>query len=261
MTWFEALILGLVQGLTEFLPVSSSGHLEIGKVLLNIELKENLTFTVLVHFATVLSTITVFRRDIQKLALGLFAFKWNEETKYVSKILLSMIPVLVVGVFFREDVEALFSGNLVLVGIALLVTATLLVSTQLVKAGNRKIPFLDAFIMGLAQAIATVPGISRSGATISAGLLMKNDRSEVARFSFLMVLLPIIGAALLDILSLSSSPAEGGIPTLSLVVGFVAAFLSGYLACTWMISLVKKGNLYWFAIYCALVGIASIIFA
>lgn len=261
MTWFEALILGLVQGLTEFLPVSSSGHLEIGKVLLNVELKENLTFTVLVHFATVLSTITVFRRDIQKLALGLFAFKWNEETKYVSKILLSMIPVLVVGVFFREDVEALFSGNLVLVGIALLVTAALLISTQLVKAGNRKIPFLDAFIMGLAQAIATVPGISRSGATISAGLLMKNGRSEVARFSFLMVLLPIIGAALLDILSLSSSPAEGGIPTLSLVVGFVAAFLSGYLACTWMISLVKKGNLYWFAIYCALVGIASIIFA
>lgn len=261
MTWFEALILGLVQGLTEFLPVSSSGHLEIGKVLLNVELKENLTFTVLVHFATVLSTITVFRRDIQKLALGLFAFKWNEETKYVSKILLSMIPVLVVGVFFRKDVEALFSGNLVLVGIALLVTAALLISTLLVKAGNRKIPFLDAFIMGLAQAIATVPGISRSGATISAGLLMKNGRSEVARFSFLMVLLPIIGAALLDILSLSSSPAEGGIPTLSLVVGFVAAFLSGYLACTWMISLVKKGNLYWFAIYCALVGIASIIFA
>jgi undecaprenyl-diphosphatase len=137
----------------------------------------------------------------------------------------------------------------------------LLISTQLVKAGNRKIPFLDAFVMGLAQAIATVPGISRSGATISAGLLMKNNRSEVARFSFLMVLLPIIGAALLDILSFSSSPAEDGISLVSLVIGFVSAFLSGYLACTWMISLVKKGNLYWFAIYCALVGIASIIFA
>jgi undecaprenyl-diphosphatase len=261
MTWFEALVLGLVQGLTEFLPVSSSGHLEIGKVLLNVEVKESLTFTGLVHFATVLSTITVFRRDILKLATGLFAFKWNEETKYVSKILVSMIPVLVVGVFFREDVESLFSGNLILVGSALLVTATLLISTQLVKAGNRKIPFLDAFVMGIAQAIATIPGISRSGATISAGLLMKNDRSEVARFSFLMVLLPIIGAALLDILSLSSSPAEGGIPVGSLVIGFVAAFLSGYLACTWMISLVKKGNLYWFAIYCAIVGIVSIIFA
>ena len=261
MTWFEALVLGLVQGLTEFLPVSSSGHLEIGKVLLNVEVKESLTFTVLVHFATVLSTITVFRRDIQKLAIGLFAFKWNEETRYVSKILVSMIPVLVVGVFYRENVESLFSGNLILVGSALLVTATLLISTQLVKAGNRKIPFLDAFVMGIAQAIATIPGISRAGATISAGLLMKNDRSEVARFSFLMVLLPIIGAALLDILSLSSSPAEGGIPVGSLIIGFVAAFLSGYLACTWMISLVKKGNLYWFAIYCAIVGIISIIFA
>lgn len=261
MTWFEALILGLVQGLTEFLPVSSSGHLEIGKVLLDVELKENLTFTVLVHFATVLSTITVFRRDIQKLALGLFAFKWNEETRYVSKILVSMIPVLFVGVFFREDVESLFSGNLVLVGSALLVTAALLISTQLVKAGTKKIPFLDALIMGIAQAVATVPGISRSGATISAGLLMKNGRSEVARFSFLMVLLPIIGAAFLDILSMSSSPATSGIPTGSLVIGFVAAFLSGYLACTWMINLVKKGNLYWFAIYCAIVGIVSIIFA
>lgn len=261
MTWFEALILGLVQGLTEFLPVSSSGHLEIGKVLLNVELKENLTFTVLVHFATVLSTITVFFQDIKKLTIGLLAFKWNEETKYVSKILVSMIPVLFVGVFFRENVESLFSGNLVLVGSALLVTAALLISTQLVKPGTKKIPFLDAFLMGIAQAIATIPGISRSGATISAGLLMKNGRSEVARFSFLMVLFPIIGAALLDILSMSSSPAEGTIPAGSLVIGFVAAFLSGYLACTWMINLVKKGNLYWFAIYCAIVGIISILFA
>jgi len=261
MTWFEALILGLVQGLTEFLPVSSSGHLEIGKVLLNVEVKENLTFTVLVHFATVLSTITVFFRDIKKLAVGLVAFRWNEETKYVSKILVSMIPVLFVGVFFREDVESLFSGNMVLVGIALLVTAALLTSTQLVKPGTRKIPFLDAFLMGIAQAIATIPGISRSGATISAGLLMKNGRSEVARFSFLMVLLPIIGAAFLDILSMSSSPATGGISTGSLLIGFVAAFLSGYLACTWMINLVKKGNLYWFAIYCAIVGIVSILFS
>ena len=261
MTWFEALILGLVQGLTEFLPVSSSGHLEIGKVLLNVEIQKNLTFTILVHFATVLSTITVFFKDIKKLSTGLLAFRWNEETKYVSKILVSMIPVLFVGVFFREELEALFSGNLVLVGSALLVTAALLISTQLVKAGSRKIPFLDAFLMGIAQAIATIPGISRSGATISAGLLMKNGRSEVARFSFLMVLLPIIGATFLDILSISSSPEVGGIPAGSLVIGFFAAFLSGYLACTWMINLVKKGNLYWFAIYCAIVGIVSIIFA
>jgi undecaprenyl-diphosphatase len=261
MTWFEALILGLVQGLTEFLPVSSSGHLEIGKVLLNVEVKNNLTFTILVHFATVLSTIAVFHKDIRKLTTGLFAFQWNQETRYIAKILVSMIPVAFVGVFFREDVESLFSGNLVLVGSALLVTAALLISTQLVKAGKKKIPFSDAFLMGIAQAMATIPGISRSGATISAGLLMKNDRSEVARFSFLMVLLPIIGAAMLDIFSMSSSPASAEIATSSLIIGFVAAFLSGYLACSWMIRLVKRGNLYWFAIYCALVGLISIIFS
>jgi len=261
MTWFEALILGLVQGLTEFLPVSSSGHLEIGKVLLNVEIKESLSFTVLVHFATVLSTITVFYKDILKLSGGFLQFKWNEETRYVSKILVSMIPVLIVGILFREQLESLFSGNLVLVGSALMVTALLLISTQLVKPGKKKIPFLDAFLMGIAQAIATIPGISRSGATISAGLLLKNGRSEVAQFSFLMVLLPIIGAALLDILSLSSSGSEASIATGSLIVGFLAAYLSGYLACRWMINLVKKGKLFWFAIYCAIVGIVSIIFA
>jgi len=261
MTWFEALILGLVQGLTEFLPVSSSGHLEIGKVLLNIEVKESLTFTVMVHFATVLSTITVFYQDIKKLFTGLFQFKWNEETRYVFKILISMIPVLVIGILYREEVESLFSGNLKLVGSALLVTALLLISTQLVKPGKKKIPFLDAFIMGIAQAIATIPGISRSGATISTGLLLRNGRSEVAQFSFLMVLLPIMGAALLDILSMSTSTAEAGIATSSLVIGFLAAYFSGYMACRWMINLVKKGNLYWFAIYCAVIGIISIIFA
>ena len=261
MTWLEALILGLVQGLTEFLPVSSSGHLEIGKVLLNIEVKEDLVFTVMVHFATVLSTITVFFQDIRKLFAGLFRFQWNEETRYISKILISMVPVLIVGILFREEVESLFTGNLLLVGGALIVTALLLVSTQLVRPGTRKIPFLDAFLMGIAQAIATIPGISRSGATISTGLLLKNDRSEVAQFSFLMVLLPIIGAALLDMLTMKSSTASAGISASSLIVGFVAAYLSGYLACRWMISLVKRGNLYWFAIYCAAVGIISIIFA
>ena len=261
MTWFEALILGLVQGLTEFLPVSSSGHLEIGKVLLNIDVQESLSFTVLVHFATVLSTITVFFYDIKKLLTGLFQFKWNQETRYVSKILISMVPVLIVGLMFREEVESLFTGNLLMVGVALLFTALLLVSTQLVKTGNKKIPFLDALIMGIAQAFATIPGISRSGATISAGLLLKNNRSDVAQFSFLMVLLPIIGAALLDILSMSSSTTEVGISVSSLIIGFLAAYLSGYMACRWMINIVKKGNLYWFAIYCALVGIVSIIFS
>lgn len=261
MTWFEALILGIVQGLTEFLPVSSSGHLEIGKVLLNVELKENLTFTVLVHFATVLSTITVFFREIKDLTSGLLRFRWNDETRYVTKILVSMIPVLIVGILFKEEVESLFTGKLRMVGGALLITALLLISTQLVKAGNKKIPFLDALIMGIAQAAAVIPGISRSGATISTGLLLKNGRSEVARFSFLMVLLPIIGAALLDILSISSSPGQGGISPLALGTGFIAAYVSGFLACRWMISLVKKGNLYWFALYCAVVGIISIVFA
>ena len=261
MTWFEAFILGLVQGLTEFLPVSSSGHLEIGKVLLNVELKESLSFTVLVHFATVLSTITVFYKDILKLFTGLFKFQWNEETRYVSKILVSMIPVMIVGGLFWDEAASFFSGNLVLVGGALLVTALLLISTQLVKPGKKKIPYLDALLMGLAQAMAVIPGISRSGATISAGLLLKNGRSDVAQFSFLMVLIPIMGAALLDILSMSSSSSDVGISVSSLIIGFLAAYFSGYLACRWMINLVKKGNLYWFAIYCAVVGIISIIFA
>lgn len=261
MNWYEALILGLVQGLTEFLPVSSSGHLEIGKVLLDVEMKENLTFTVIVHFATVLSTITVFYKEIQGLFRGVVTFRWNQETRYVSKILFSMIPVLIVGFFFKEEVEMLFSGNLKMVGGALLVTSLLLISTQLVKSGTKKIPFMDALLMGIAQAAAVIPGISRSGATISTGLLLKNDRSEVARFSFLMVLLPIIGAALLDILSISSGNHENSIPVSSLILGFLASYVSGYLACSWMIRLVKRGNLYWFAIYCALIGILSIVFS
>jgi undecaprenyl-diphosphatase len=261
MNWYEALILGLVQGLTGFLPVSSSGHLEIGKVLLNVDIKENITFTVLVHFATVLSTITVFSREIRDLLKGLLAFRWNEETRYISKILLSMIPVLLVGVLFREEVESLFSGNLVMVGGALLITSLLLISTQLVKSGQKKIPFLDALIMGIAQAAAVVPGISRSGATISTGLLLRNNREEVARFSFLMVLLPIVGAAGLDILSISSGSETNAIPISSLVIGFITAYISGYLACNWMIRLVKRGNLFWFALYCAIVGALSIILA
>ena len=261
MTWFEALILGLVQGLTEFLPVSSSGHLEIGKFLFNVEVKDSLNFIIIVHFATVLSTVTVFFKDIKRLFAGLFMFKWNEETRYVVKILVSMIPVMIIGILFREEVESLFSENLVLVGGALLVTALLLISTHLVKPGQKKIPFLDAFIIGIAQAVATIPGISRSGATISTGLLLKNGRADVAQFSFLMVLMPIMGAALLDILSISSSPTEAGIAASSLVIGFLAAYLSGYLACRWMINLVKKGNLYWFAIYCAILGIISIFIA
>ena len=185
---------------------------------------------------------------------------WRPKNTYAVVIIMDDGRLMCTNVRSLEEVESLFSGNLVLVGSALLVTALLLVSTQLVKSGNKKIPYLDALLIGFAQAIATIPGISRSGATISTALLLKNDRSEAAKFSFLMVLLPIIGAALLDILSLSSDPAGDRIVIGSLIVGFLAAYIAGYLACTWMISLVKKGNLYWFAIYCALVGIISIVF-
>ena len=262
MTWFEALILGIIQGLTEFLPVSSSGHLEIGKALLNVEIREDLSFTVLVHFATVLSTITVFFREIWGLLKDMFLFRWNESTRYVAKILLSMIPVLIVGLLFSDEVEALFSGNLLLVGISLLVTATLLSFTWFFKSGGlKRIPFGDAFIIGIAQAIAVIPGISRSGSTIATGLLLKNDREEVARFSFLMVLLPIIGAALIDIMRWSDTPGSQQIQISSLIIGFLSAYISGYLACSWMISIVKKGKLIWFAVYCAALGVIAILFS
>jgi undecaprenyl-diphosphatase len=261
MSLIESIILGIIQGLTEFLPVSSSGHLEIGKVLLNIELEESLSFTVMVHFATVLSTITVFIREIKILFFDVLKFRWNTSTKYFVKILLSMIPVFVVGFFFQDNVEALFTGNLALVGFALLVTALLLFLTTLVKAeGTKKIPFSDAFVMGIAQALAVIPGLSRSGSTIATGLLLKNKRDDVARFSFLMVLIPIIGAALIKLLKWSDSPA-GSIDLLPLIAGFLAAYISGYLACRWMINIVKKGKLIWFALYCASVGIISIIFS
>lgn len=261
MSLIEAIVLGIIQGLTEFLPVSSSGHLEIGKALLNIELEENLSFTVMVHFATVLSTITVFFKEIRIIVADVFKFRWNPSTIYVSKILLSMIPVLIVGIFFQEEVESMFSGSLVWVGLALLGTALLLFHTTLLrKDGIKKIPFGDAFLMGIAQALAVIPGLSRSGSTIATGLLLKNKKDEVAQFSFLMVLIPIIGAALMKILQWTDSPADS-VDVIPLVAGFIAAYISGYLACRWMINIVKKGKLYWFAIYCAIVGIVSIIFA
>ncbi len=258
MNLIEAIILGIIQGLTEFLPVSSSGHLEIGKVLLNVELKENLSFTVMVHFATVLSTITVFFREIKLIFFDILKFKWNPSTIYLSKILLSMIPVLIVGMFFQDEV--LFTGNLVFVGIALLVTGLLLFLTTLIKTeGIKKIPFSDAFIMGIAQAFAVIPGLSRSGSTIATGLLMKNKRDDIARFSFLMVLLPIIGAALLKLMKWAETTTSG-VEILPLIAGFLAAYISGYLACRWMINIVKRGKLIWFALYCATIGVFSIIF-
>jgi undecaprenyl-diphosphatase len=264
MRIIEAIILGILQGLTEFLPVSSSGHLEIGKAILGVNIEEDLGFTVLVHFATVLSTITVFFSEIRKLLAGLFKFSWNEETKYISKLLFSAIPVLIVGILLEEEVELLFSksdATLVYVGIALLITAALLALTSLVQPGKHKnLPFSDAFIIGIAQALAVIPGLSRSGATIATGLLLKNNREQVARFSFLMVLVPIIGASLLKLLDWSGS-GTSDTSALSLAAGFIAAYISGFLACKWMINIVKRGKLIWFAIYCSVVGLISIIFS
>ncbi len=260
MNWFQALFLGLLQGLTEFLPVSSSGHLELGKALLGINAEHSLVFTVVVHGATVLSTIVVFRRDILELITGLFAFKWNEETKYIFKIFVSMIPVGIVGVFFKDEVESFFTGNIAFVGGMLLVTAALLAFTYFKKSNTRKISFADSLIIGVAQAFAVLPGVSRSGSTIATGLLLGDKRETVARFSFLMVLIPIIGANLKDVLD-GEMTAGGSIGTMPLLVGFITAFISGLLACKWMIGIVKKGKLIYFAIYCLIIGLVAIFVA
>lgn len=258
MNWIEALILGLIQGLTEFLPVSSSGHLEIGKYLMDINAEKSLLFTVVVHGATVLSTIVVFWKDIITIFKGLFQFKWNEETKFVVKIIVSMIPVLVVGLFFKDYVESFFNGNMIFIGSMLIVTSMLLTFTHFSKSNKREVTYLDSFVIGLAQAMAVLPGISRSGATISAGILLGNKKESVTRFSFLMVLIPIMGANLLDIVGGEMSNNES-IGTIPLIVGFIAAFVAGWAACTWMINIVKKGKLYYFAIYCLIIGAIAII--
>ncbi|HBB91093.1 MAG TPA: UDP-diphosphatase [Bacteroidales bacterium] len=260
MDWLQALLLGLLQGFTEFLPVSSSGHLELGKVLLNVKNADNLTFTVVVHGATVLSTLVVFWREIWKLFLGTLKFKLNEETHYVLKLVVSMIPVVFVGFFLKDWVESFFTGNLVFVGAMLLVTATLLGLAHFFKPRvARPVTYLSAFIIGLAQAVATLPGISRSGSTIATGLLIGTDKKEIARFSFLMVLVPIIGANAMDLMDIKSGAVQNSIGAAELIIGFLAAFISGLLACSWMINLVKKGKLIWFAIYCTVVGVLAII--
>ena len=263
MSWIEALILGLVQGLTEFLPVSSSGHLIIGKELLGVSVNPDAetTFEVMVHCATVLSTIFVFRSEIWKLLLGLLKFKMNEETKYVIKICISMIPVLIVGLFFKKEVEEVFGkGAVVLVGGMLVVTALLLSLTHFVKFKQRRtISYLDAFMIGISQAVAVLPGLSRSGATISTGLLLGNKKEDIARFSFLMVLVPILGETFLNVVKGDFAPEVSGIPMTALITGFLAAFISGLLACKAMITLVKRSKLIYFAIYCAIVGVTALI--
>ena len=265
MEWFEALILGLVQGLTEFLPVSSSGHLAIGKALLGVEPSGDLIFEVTVHAATVLATIVVFRKQIWKLLCGLFKFKYNDETDYIAKLCVSMIPVFVVGMFFKDKVEAAFN-SLRVVGIALLVTAILLVLSDYlsrrvsaaVRESRNGISFWQAFLVGVGQACAVLPGLSRSGTTISTGLLSGVRRENMAMFSFLMVLVPILGETFLDLVG--GDMAASTVGTLPLLIGFAAAFVSGLFACRVMIALVRKAQLRWFGLYCALVGVAVLIF-
>ena len=261
MTWFEALVLGLLQGLTEYLPVSSSGHLAIGSAIFGINGEDNLTFTIMVHVATVLSTLVILWKEIDWILKGLFKFKMNEETKYFINIVISMIPVGIVGVFFKDTVEEIFGSGLLIVGCMLIVTALLLTFSYYAKPRQRdNISPWHAFVIGLSQAIAVLPGLSRSGTTIATGLLLGNKKEKMAQFSFLMVIPPILGEALLDLLKgLKGEETFGGIDTLPMVVGFVAAFVSGCLACKWMINIVKKGKLVYFGVYCAIAGAITII--
>lgn len=264
MEWWESIIMGLVQGLTEFLPVSSSGHLAISKAVLGVEVSEDLSFEIVTHAATVLATIVIFRKQIWKLLRGLFKFKYNDETDYIFKIGVSMIPVFVVGVFFKDFVEALFDSLLV-VGLALIVTSMLLFFSDRASSWNRDvkparngISWMQAIVIGLGQAFAVIPGLSRSGTTISTGLISGVRREDVAQFSFLMVLVPILGEAFLDLVG--GDFAASSIGALPLVLGFVTAFVSGLFACKAMIALVKRAKLCWFALYCAIAGLAVILF-
>ncbi len=270
MEWFEAIILGLVQGLTEFLPVSSSGHLLIGKELLGVEAADDLVFETTVHAATVLSTIVVFRKQLWDLLKGFFKFKYNDQTDYVLKICVSMVPVFIIGVFFKDFVEGLFQ-SIFIVGLALVCTAMLLFFSDIASGPRGKasvserkgyrngISYWQAFVVGLGQALAVVPGLSRSGTTISTGLLCGVRRDVMAQFSFLMVLVPILGESFLQLVGGEVSGSSIG--ALPLVLGFIAAFVSGLFACKVMIALVKKARLSWFALYCAIVALLIFIFA
>ncbi len=259
MELLDAVILGIVQGFTEFLPVSSSGHLELGKAILgdNSVPEESLLFTVVLHFATALSTIVVFRKDIWDILKGLFSFKWNEASQFAVKVIVSMIPAALIGYFFESELEAFFGGNIAFVGGMLLITAVLLWFADRAKDTQKPVSNSNAFVIGIAQAVAMLPGISRSGATISTSVLLGNDKGQAARFSFLMVIPLIFGKIAKDIVS-GELTAEGTDYT-ALGVGFIAAFICGIIACTWMIQLVKKSKLTYFAVYCLIVGLVAIV--
>ncbi|WP_044401901.1 undecaprenyl-diphosphate phosphatase [Lacinutrix sp. Hel_I_90] len=261
MNIIDSIILGIVQGLTEFLPVSSSGHLELGKAILGDHSvpEESLLFTVVLHFATALSTLVIFRKDILEIIKGLFKPQFNEDRQFVIKIIISMLPAVFVGLFFEEQLEQFFGGNILLVGFMLLITGLLLYLADKAKDTNKKISFKNALIIGVSQAIAMLPGISRSGATISTSVLLGNDKTKAARFSFLMVVPLIFGKIAKDIMSGDLSFESNNIMSLS--AGFIAAFIAGLFACTWMIAIVKKSKLQYFAIYCFIVGLIAIGFS
>ena len=262
MGLIEALILGIIQGLTEFLPVSSSGHLEIGSALLQIHASDHLLFSVMVHGATALSTVIVFRKLIWTLIQDVLKFQWNDSTKYLCMLALSMIPVGIVGVFFEDQIEAFFGGKIIFVASMLMITGILLTITHFAGEPKGKITFSKAIIIGIAQAVALLPGISRSGATISTALILGISRDQAARFSFLMVLAPILGATLLKFKDYMEAPVvENSISGSTLAVGFLAALISGILACTWMIKIVNKGKLIYFALYCFIVATITILFS
>ncbi|MEZ4772835.1 MAG: undecaprenyl-diphosphate phosphatase [Bacteroidia bacterium] len=257
MNIIQAIILGIVQGLTEFLPVSSSGHIELGKVLLNTE-NVGIDFSILVHIATALSTVIVFRKDIAQLLVSIIRLQ-REYIEYAAKLILSAVPVGIVGLAFKDELEVLFEGRIVLVGCMLLITALLLFLTTRVRTSEKPVGFGEAIIIGLAQMVAILPGISRSGATIATALLLKVDRSQAAKFSFLMVLIPIFGEALLDIVDMAKGEAVWSMGTDIALAGFLSAFISGLFACTFMLRIVKGGKLYYFSIYCVIIGIIAII--
>lgn len=274
MEWLDALILGIVQGLSEYLPISSSGHLEIFRQILGIDLPSDkiLQFDVMVHAATVCSTICILWPMFRKLCISFFTFRRDDDFYYVCKILVSCIPIGIVGLFFKDFVEEFFGNGLLIVGICLIATSLLLTFAWLTgrKAGGgvvsadkgRDISWLDAFIIGCAQSLAVLPGLSRSGTTIATGIMLGDKRDKVASFSFLMVIIPILGESLLDVKDIISTPADqgdSGVGLLSLIIGFLAAFIVGCCACKWMISLVKKGQLIWFALYCVVMGIICIL--
>ncbi len=264
MNWLQALILGIVQGLTEFLPVSSSGHLEIGQALLGTSGDDNLAFAIVVHTATVLSTLVVLWREVAQLFYGTFTTpKWNTEKEYVAKILVSMIPVFIVGMFFKEEVESFFGNGLLLVGVCLLITAVLLALSEWLQkkrqGAGHEVGYKDAIIIGIAQACAVLPGLSRSGSTIATGLLCGVKKESVAQFSFLMVLVPILGEALLDAIKLMQGKTTSDLEILPAVIGFIAAFVTGCLACRFMLEIVRRQRLIWFAIYCTIVGTIAIV--